>query len=656
MKIRNLFFITCSWCCMSAMAQGILPVSSLNSSVTPKLHAVETPTLLKERHEVPVSATATDIYNRLKTENHFYAKTWFTWDEVKGSATERNKMRLDSIIGTNPDDSNYTRQYFVFDDQNRITRRINSYWNASTNAWETAEEYNFVWDKDGYVLMQSIEGYGQGERHEYVYNNRKLGIEDVISILNESGEWIKVQKSEYQYDEKDNIIDEMIHLWSGNEWVKATHNTATWDDQKRQTSILSMTWDGTEWIGSTKEDYVWHADDKLSYKGMWRWLDTKEWQLVDIFLQEFNEAGQCTMQHRNFWNDDRKDWSGEYPSWGPTGGTCITYEATITYDEQGRVVLQKHKECYNDSTEWFLGSEMITEWTDGLENSGYESEMNAYLYDYDTKKKTWNQREYVRYNAQGLKTWWLQQMQNADATEMNDLFEEKYEYDERGNLLYSAVWDWIEGIRTPTVEERNTYDTDNNIIESYFREADAGGSIPIGSPRKGPGHEAQDDEGWKNTSHFTYKYENGERIEKLGWRWNNSDWSPNFGEAVKYDWSFPASELITPIGWTDSYKIDFTYNYTGDGNDGWFTNTNTYYYAEHSTGINKTEAGNLSFANNILKVSGGNDIENCVYDITGKQIYQGNNSEENLNHLNKGIYVVRSLIDSKTYILKIIIR
>ena len=77
-----------------------------------------------------------------------------------------------------------------------------------------------------------------------------------------------------------------------------------------------MSWNGAEWIGESKEDYTWYAKDQLSYKGMWRWLDdSKEWQLVDIFFQEFNQAGQCTAQRRKFWNDDRKDWGGEYESW-----------------------------------------------------------------------------------------------------------------------------------------------------------------------------------------------------------------------------------------------------------------------------------------------------------------------------------------------------
>lgn len=658
MKIRNLLLIICAWCCMPAMAQVISHQSFRNGSITPQLHAAKNVNSSKEVYKTPISSTVSDLYSRVQAETYAETKPWLTWEElkIKTQAANPDQLQLDSIIGTEPNGSNYTRQYFIYDEEGRLIKRMNSYWNASTHSWETVEEYNYEWDKDGYVLMQSLESYGQGQRIEYVYNDRKLGIEQVISFLDGNNNWIKSEKGEYQYDDRGNMTDEMIYLWTGNEWYNVTHSTATYDDQNRQTSILMLSWDGAGWNGELKEDYAWHSADKLSYKGMYRWIpETKEWLLVDVFEQEFNQAGQLTVQKRKFWNEDRQNWTGEYNSWG-TSEICITYKAKITYDERGRTTLQQHNECYNNGAEWFTISEMITKWTDGLADGAYESEMNAYLYDYNTKKKTWNQREYGRYDAQGRLIWFLNQMQNMAATEMNDNYEEKYEYDAKGNLIYSAVWDWIDGVRTPNIEERNTYDADNNIIESFYREAEGGGSIPFGAPQMAPGHEPQDDEGWKNTSHFTYKYENGCRIEKLAWRWNESDWSTNFGEATKYDWSIPATELITPLGWADPYKIDFTYNYTGDGNGGWFINTNTYFYAVRPTGIYNTPSGNLSFSNNILKTTGGNQIENRIYDVTGKLVYQGNHPEEDLNHLNKGIYVVRSLINNQTFTLKIIIQ
>ena len=62
------------------------------------------------------------------------------------------------------------------------------------------------------------------ENFEYIYNDKKWGIEQVIYSLDDVGNWVKVQKSEYKYDDRANIIDEMVYLWKDNGWVKAAHN------------------------------------------------------------------------------------------------------------------------------------------------------------------------------------------------------------------------------------------------------------------------------------------------------------------------------------------------------------------------------------------------------------------------------------------------
>lgn len=648
MRLKDLLLIIGSCYCTSVIAQNTVNSLPWKSSIEPKLHQVESPVY------DGISSSRTKTLKKMEATTAEVTSPWINIDVKEAKApAENGKMKLDSIVGTNPDGSKYTRQLFTYNDQNIIEERINSYWNATTRSWDTAQEYKFEWDEDGYVTMQYAKAYGQGQRFEYTYNEQKLGIEQITYELNGNDEWVKTQKGEYKYDDKGNMIDEMLYIWSGNEWVKYCHNSATWDDNNWQTSILSMSWNGNEWTGETKEDYVWYAKDKLSYKGMWLWLDdTKEWRLVQKWLQEFNQAGQCTAQKMRYWNEDRKDWSGEYASWGPSAGEPLSYDAIITYDELGRTTLQQHKECRNNSAEWFVASEMITQWTDGLENGDYESEMNAYLYDYDTKKKMWNQHECARYNAQGLQTWILNQMQNLEGTEMLDNYEEKFAYDDRGNLTYSASWDWVDGVRKPSVEENNTYDADNNIIESYYR----GSSLkPFGSAQKAPGHESQDDEGWNNVSHFIYKYENGLRTEKLKWQWNGSDWTTSIGEGLKYDWNVTSDRLITMHGFGSPYKIDFAYNHTGDGANGWLTITNTYHYTDELTSIQQTKSGNVTFNNNLLKVTGGNKIENSIYETTGKLVYQGNSSEENLEHLGKGVYIVKSMINGKASTLKIVI-
>ena len=58
----------------------------------------------------------------------------------------------------------------------------------------------------------------------------------------------------------------------------------------------------------------------------------------------------------------------------------------------------------------------------------------------------------------------------------------------------------------------------------------------------------------------------------------------------------------------------------------------------------------------MLKINEGDEFENRVYDMTGKLVYAGHQSEENLSHLSTGIYIVNSCIDGASFTLKIAIR
>lgn len=112
MKIRNLLLIICAWGCMPAMAQVISHQSFRNGRITPQLHAAKNVTSSKEVYKTPVSSTAANLYNRVKAETYAEAKLWLTWEElkIKTQAANPDQLQLDSIIGTEPDGSNYTRQ------------------------------------------------------------------------------------------------------------------------------------------------------------------------------------------------------------------------------------------------------------------------------------------------------------------------------------------------------------------------------------------------------------------------------------------------------------------------------------------------------------------------------------------------------------------
>ena len=96
-------------------------------------------------------------------------------------------------------------------------------------------------------------GYGYGLKHEYVYNERDLGIEKV-TFFYENDQWVPNAKGEYEYDDADNIVDEVLYYPLEGDWQPYAHNTATWDNINRQASIESHEWNGLDWVGVAKED------------------------------------------------------------------------------------------------------------------------------------------------------------------------------------------------------------------------------------------------------------------------------------------------------------------------------------------------------------------------------------------------------------------
>lgn len=136
-------------------------------------------------------------------------------------------------------------------------------------------------------------------------------------------------------------------------------------------------------------------------------------------------------------------------------------------------------------------------------------------------------------------------------------------------------------------------------------------------------------------------------------------WVNDFGDGADFDFTVPVSDIIIPTGYNADYMQTAKYSYKGNG-DGWDTTKFTYYYSKNKQdGINDVTANtesNISFSNNILRVNGGITVENSVYSTEGRLVYSGTSHEENLGNLARGIYVVRSIIDGKASVMKVVVK
>ena len=271
-----------------------------------------------------------------------------------------------------------------------------------------------------------------------------------------------------------------------------------------------------------------------------------------------------------------------------------------------------------------------------------------YNYDDNNNKtgETLNQQVYYAYTANNRKRWLLQQVVNED--KMEDLFEEKYEYDDNGNLTQSAVWDWKDGKRKPTNRSKYTYDGNNKVVE-YIGMRGEGGIVPIGAPLlRGKDMTTEDEEGWTNSARWTYVYENGCLVDKKGYTWRNDAWSTNSGQEVEYDWDYRSSDAIFPNGWTDPYKINVLRTLYSDGNNGWIASTRTYFYSElKPTDIN-TVKNNIpsvivypTYVTDYLYIEYSEQNVNVnIYGVGGLKIISTSDKKIDMSNVATGIYIV----------------
>ena len=656
MDLRNLLFAAGTCVCMDATAQVTNGFAlSMDTKLGPQLHKVEFGGLMKN----PSKSTARDraalgaVAVRPAAEAQAYAPR-----EAVG------KERLDSIVQANPDGSKSSLQYFVYNEAGKETHREISYWNASTNAWdEPTEVYDYEWNDAGLLVNQQGLAYGSGVRYEYKYNDQGLGIEQVNYQLGTDGGWEPVSKGEYVYDDQANIIEETTYAWNGEQWVPSVHNLASWDAKNRQTNYMGYTWDGAQGVGSERYEYVWFdgpidpdmegvegiETDRMTYKGNFTWIDG-QWRQYYFFTNEIREDGRLIGQSEHYYDRRSGKWCGG-DDWDGFLGFYKTWKSRKTYNDRNHEVLSETWYCMPDSTGWQLNGASPTTWEyDGDGNRTGLFKLITYNYDAEGNLlgESFTQQTHYGYNAANKKTWVKEQLVAEDGTETT-LFEEKYTYDDADRLLKSLIWDWVDGVRTPTSYTEYTYDADGNITEllSKLDASTGGGTIPLGVAAKGGAAvEPEDEEGWVNSTLWTYAYDNGTLVDKRGYMWRNEEWTTNTGQVVDYDFDVTSADACFPEGWQDPYKINWIDDLYADGSNGWMAMRRDYYYSENiPTAVGGVTADGVtgvgvSLSADMLSVTADGEVSVSIYGIDGTCVRTSCEKQVYVGDMPSGVYVV----------------
>lgn len=360
-----------------------------------------------------------------------------------------------------------------------------------------------------------------------------------------------------------------------------------------------------------------------------------------------------TYQGRVFWNEDKKDWSGNYPSWGTD--ICTNVYSELVYDEAGRMVSDVAYYDYDGDGSYFMSGAMYYRYED-LENGDYDMWMDSYLYSYLDNVERNDQKRFARFNSRGQCLWMLQQMVPWGETELANDYEEKFRYDEKGNQVLNLTWGWNGNYRIPQLRMEESYDSESNILGQLSYYGEEGYELYCESLVGSAEITETDLEGWEYATKFSYGYENGERINKFGWMWDGDEWLANFGSDVVYDYSVPASRLIVPDGWTDPYKVDSTSNYSGAGDTEFVKSTNCYFYTELPTvGVSAVANENgMTYDGRFVSVSDSASVIE-IFDLEGRRIAEGESSVST-ERMPKGMYIAKSNVAGNSVVMKIVVR
>lgn len=582
----------------------------------------------ENKSQVATDGSSRSVLQMLSTKKIMSEK------ELRRFAEAVKVCQLDSIVGSTDNGTQKSqRQYFIYDENKLPMKRINSYWNPSTENWDPAEYYDFVWNEDGYCLVQAAYNENAGQKYEFEYNERKLGIVQILSVY-ENGKWIPQQRGDYKYDDAGNIIEEMVSQWNAasSEWEQVVKNVAVWDNLKRQTEFASYQWDGTAWTGNGEKkvfQYPGDAKDRYVLNGWYVWdEETSDWFWYMKREFEWNADNQLVCQTESYFNKDTGAWDGCYEWYNKK---MYNKQTVINYDAKKRITDETYSEAHEIGA-FTAMSDIIRDWTDLEDGASQEVITTRAL---RSNREPWAENIVLqdstikRYNPAGLETYmeeWhvrgasgpLYRYQKTEKSyDSNGYLASEYTYSQ--NRQNPDEWLGVTGIDY-------TRDKDGNVLEQLSVKWQSADSV------------------WVYNNRFVNKYDNGCQIEQLAYRWRDEKWTPNYGTGQFYDFNVKVGDIVLWPGADFEYKLNEVRSYTGDGDD-WTYMANVYHYSEiKEGGVGEVADSDvrISYDGNAVCVSGEGDVMTRIFDAAGRSMVATTAKTIDVSGFAEGLYVVRS--------------
>jgi hypothetical protein len=232
----------------------------------------------------PILAT---LYSRVNENDAWKAQEQ---KETNYDGNDNLILEINSIFDENTDSLVYTDKHqTIFCNPNIVTTEDFS-WSKRLNDWVKEKSVQNVRNSKNYMTPIKIvtcdtltDKCVENEKYEITVDAQGNVTSSVGYQLDENSDnWVKSQKHDYQYDKNNNLISiESYWLNEANEWEGNFKTTYTFDDNSRKTSEAHYDLDESNkktWINGIKNEFTYSESGNILTDNAFEWKDN-EWTI-----------------------------------------------------------------------------------------------------------------------------------------------------------------------------------------------------------------------------------------------------------------------------------------------------------------------------------------------------------------------------------------
>ncbi len=270
----------------------------------------------------------------------------------------------------------------TYDNQFNELESIYQIWDSGNNSWINAERYTSEYDENGNWISYLCENWNINQWTKYFlystsYNSQNLITEDLLQIWNEiSTKWENYILYKYEYDIDWNNIIYLRQDWNYNSfsWENAWQHVGQFNNNLL-TQDLFQEWNN-DWQNSTLTEYSYDEKQNITEQIIKIWLDNSTWGNSSYHIFVYDENNNNSEYYYNYWDDSLSTWVTWYrdlytydennnqigyfsEDWNNLDSVWINYEqAFFSYNDQGFLISELYQSWDSDLSDWVYSTKI----------------------------------------------------------------------------------------------------------------------------------------------------------------------------------------------------------------------------------------------------------------------------------------------------------